>query len=147
MALLRLAGEPVGGGRPAMDSVLRAARAGDPAAIAAIDHVGHWLGVGLAGLVNIFDPRLIVLGGRFARLAPHLSATIESALDRRALAAPRELVRVVPAALGEDAPLLGAAELALEPLIDDPAAWLGPRSERGAAGRSTSMTGAWGVVA
>ena len=35
--------------------------------------------------------------------------------------------------LGEDAPLLGAAELAFEPLLDDPAAWLGPRS--GAAAR------------
>jgi predicted NBD/HSP70 family sugar kinase len=147
IAFLRLAGQPITGGRPAVDAVLRAARAGDPAAIAAIDHLGHWIGVGLAGLVNIFDPRLIVLGGRFARLAPHVGATIESALDRRSLAAPRELVRVVPAALGEDAPLLGAAELAMEPLIDDPAAWLGPRSERDEGGASTPINGAWRVVA
>ena len=79
-------------------------------------------------LVNVFDPRLIVLGGRFARLAPYVGASIEAELDRRALAAPRTLVRVVPAMLGEDAPLLGAAERAIEPLLADPAAWLGPRS-------------------
>jgi predicted NBD/HSP70 family sugar kinase len=147
IAFLRLAGQPVTGGRPAVDAALSAARSGDPRAIAAIGHVGHWLGVGLAGLVNIFDPRLIVLGGRFARLAPHVGATIESVLDRRALAAPRELVRVVPSALGEDAPLLGAAELAMERLLEDPAAWLGSRSEPGEGGRSTPINGAWRVVA
>ncbi len=48
-------------------------------------------------------------------------------LDRLALPAPRGSVRVVPATLGVDAPLLGAAELAFEPLLADPAAWLGPR--------------------
>jgi hypothetical protein len=42
----------------------------------------------------------------------------------------------VPATLGEDAPLLGAAELALEPLLADPAAWLQPRS--GLADRATA---------
>jgi len=48
-------------------------------------------------------------------------------LDRRALSAPRRLVRVVPAMLGVDAPVLGAAELALEPLLADPAAWMASR--------------------
>jgi hypothetical protein len=37
-------------------------------------------------------------------------------------------VTVVPAQLGEEASLLGAAELAFEPFLSDPAAWLGPRS-------------------
>lgn len=123
-ALLRLAGRSAGSGRAGVDAVLAAAEAGEPAATAALDHVGHWLGVGLAGLVNIFNPRLIVLGGRFARLAPNVTATIELELDRRALGASRGLVRVLPAELGEDAPLLGAAELAFERLLDDPAAWL-----------------------
>ena len=85
--------------------------------------VGRWLGVGLAGLVNILNPRLIVLGGLFGRIYPFVAA-LEDELDRRALAAPRRLVRVVPATLGEDAPLLGAAELAFEPLLADPAGWL-----------------------
>jgi predicted NBD/HSP70 family sugar kinase len=146
-ALLRLAGQPVGGGRSAVDAVLRAAEVGDPTALAAIEHVGHWLGVGLAGLVNIFDPRLVVLGGRFARLAPYVGATVEAELDRRALAAPRKLVRVVPAALGEDAPLLGAAELAIEALIADPAAWLGPRTRDTERGSTSAMNGDWRVVA
>ena len=122
--LLRLAGRSADSGRAGIDAVLAAAAAGDPTVTAAIDHVAHWLGLGLAGLVNIFDPSLIVLGGRFARLAPYVSATIALELDRRALVAPRELVRIVPAALGDDAPLLGAAELAMEPLLGNPATWL-----------------------
>lgn len=123
-ALLRLAGRHPGGGRGEVEAVLREAEAGSPAALSALDHVGRWMGVGLAGLVNIFNPELVVLGGIFGRILPFVSRTLEDELDRRALPAPRTLVRVVPATLGMDAPLLGAAELALEPLLADPAAWM-----------------------
>lgn len=126
-ALLRLAGHPPGGGRGEVDAVLREAEAGSPSALSALDHVGRWLGVGLAGLVNVLNPQLVVLGGLFGRIHPFVSRTLEDELDRRALSAPRRLVRVVPATLGVDAPLLGAAELALEPLLADPAAWMASR--------------------
>ena len=77
--------------------------------------------------MNILNPRLVVLGGLFSRIHPFVGPRVEEALDRRALAAPRRLVSVVPAALGVDAPLLGAAEMAFEALLTDPVAWLGPR--------------------
>jgi len=127
--LLRLAGHPPDGGREGVDAVLREAEAGMPAAIAALEHVGRWLGIGLAGLVNVLDPRLIVLGGRFGRIYPYVVETVERELDRRALAAPRGLVRIVPSSLDIDASLLGAAELAFEPFLVDPANWLGSRTE------------------
>jgi predicted NBD/HSP70 family sugar kinase len=126
-ALLRLAGHPSAGGRAAVDAVLAEAAAGSPSALAALAHVGRWLGIGLAGLVNVLDPRLVVLGGLFGRIHPFVRDALEHELDRRALAAPRALVRVVPARLGADAPLLGAAELALEPLLVDPAIRVGSR--------------------
>ena len=126
-ALLRLAGRAPGGGRGEVDAVLREAEAGSPAALSALDHVGRWLGVGLAGFVNLLNPQLVVLGGVFGRMHPFVARTLEEELDRRALAAPRRLVRIVPATLGADAPLLGAAELALEPLLADPAGWMGAR--------------------
>jgi len=126
-ALLRLAGRPGAGGRAAVDAVLAEAGAGEPAARAALDEVGRWLGIGLAGLVNIFNPRLVVLGGLFGRIHPFVAVTVEGELDRRALPGPRALVRVVPAGLGVDAPLLGAAELALEPLLADPTSRATPR--------------------
>jgi predicted NBD/HSP70 family sugar kinase len=127
-ALLRRAGHPVdGGGRAAVDAVLAEASAGVPRAREALAEVGRWLGTGLAGLVNIFNPELVVLGGLLGRIHPYVAATVAAEVHRRALPAPRELVRIVPASLGVDAPLLGAAELAFEPLLADPAAWLGAR--------------------
>jgi predicted NBD/HSP70 family sugar kinase len=96
-------------------------------ALSALDDVGRWLGIGLAGLVNVLNPQLIVLGGLFGRIHPHVAGTLERELDRRVLPAARRLVRVVPATLGVDAPLLGAAELAFEPLLADPAKRLRPR--------------------
>ena len=132
-ALLTRAGRSPDGGRAEVDAVLRDAAAGSPAAMNALNNVGRWLGVGLAGLVNVLNPELIVLGGQFGRIHPHVSATLRAELDRMTLEASREFVRVVPATLGVDAPLLGAAELAFEPLLADPAAWAPAREPVAAA--------------
>lgn len=121
--LLVRAGEPPDAGRAGLERVIARAAAGDRVAQAAIDELGRWLGVGIAGLVNVLNPSLVVLGGRFARLHPLVSAMVDAELGRRALAAPRGLVRIVPGSLGMDAALLGAAELALEPILADPAGW------------------------
>jgi predicted NBD/HSP70 family sugar kinase len=122
-ALLALAGLPPDAGRPGVDRVLAEARAGSPAALAALDHVGRWLGIGIAGLVNIFNPRLVVLGGIHGRILPAVRPALETELGRRALPGPRSMASVVAAALGADAPLIGAAELAFEPLLADPAVY------------------------
>ena len=88
-----------------------------------LGYVGRWLGIGLGGLVNILNPRIIVLGGPHGRIHPFVRDILEAELAAHSLPAPRAQVRVVPAALGIDAPLVGAAELAFEPLLADPAAW------------------------
>ncbi len=126
-ALLVRAGLLPGGGRAAVDAVLREAAAGSATAQAALDDVGTWLGLGLASLVNLLNPQLVVLGGRFGRMYPFVTRALHAELDRRTLPAARSLVTVIPTALGVDGPLLGAAELALEPLLAEPAHWIGPR--------------------
>ena len=123
-AILRRAALPGSGGRRAVDRVVRAAADGDPAAVAALAATGRWLGLGLAGLVNVLNPRLIVLGGLFGRIHPYVAEEIDRALRSRSLAPPVERLSVVPSALGVDAPLLGAAEHAFQPLLDDPAGWV-----------------------
>ncbi len=124
-ALLLRAGRPVDGGRAAVEEVIEAARRGDADAVAAMQQLGEWLGVGLSALVNIFNPTLVVLGGLFERMHPFMIDRVDLALDEHALAPSRELVSLVPGRLGADAPVLGAAELAVEPLLADPASRLG----------------------
>jgi len=127
-ALLRRAGRPASGGRTAVDAVIAEAEAGSATALGALSETGQWLGIGLAGLVNLFNPTLVVLGGVFGRMAPLVADAVEETLDRRALPAPREMVRVVPTSLGGEATLIGASETAFEPFLVDPAAWLSPRA-------------------
>jgi predicted NBD/HSP70 family sugar kinase len=127
-ALLLRAGHAPAGGRGEVDEVLREAADGAPSALRAFDTIGRWLGYGLATLINVFNPRLIVLGGTFGRSYPYTGATIGAELERLALRGSRELVEVVPATLGMDAPLLGAAELAFEPLLVNPQGWSAARA-------------------
>jgi predicted NBD/HSP70 family sugar kinase len=119
-ALLTRAGYPRDAGRAGVDLVLQKASEASVGELAAVEHIGRWLGFGLAGLVNVLNPRLVVLGGHFGRLFPFVEPTVRDELGRRGLAAPRALVQILPAVLGVDAPLLGGAELAFEPLLADP---------------------------
>ena len=126
-AILRRAGLSPEGGHEAVDAVLAAAQRGEPAALAAFAETGRWLGIGLAGVINVLNPELVLLGGGLTASYPFVRASLEAELDRRVLRAARGMVRVMPTSLGVDAPLRGAAELAFEPLLNDPAAWLQPR--------------------
>jgi predicted NBD/HSP70 family sugar kinase len=125
-ALLVRAGHHADAGSEGVDAVIADAAAGSRHALDALDSVGGWLGVGLAGLVNVFNPQVVVLGGLFARIYEFVEERLGAELARLALPMSRDVVRVVPAALGVDAPLLGAAELAFEPLLSDPAVWIRP---------------------
>jgi predicted NBD/HSP70 family sugar kinase len=126
-SLLTRAGRAATGGRAAVATLLADAEAGSTEALDALEETGRWIGIGLAGLVNVLDPKLVVFGGLFGRIYPFVSQIVEGELDGRALAAPRRLVRIVPSKLGVEASLLGAAELAMEPLLADPARWMRPR--------------------
>ena len=132
-ALLRHAGRAPDAGPDEVDDVLRLAAEGDATALSALHQIGRWLGIGLVGLVNLLNPRVIVLGGLFARVHPFIDRALDAQLDGMALSGPRRVVRVAPAALGLDALIIGAAELALEPYLADPAGWLGPRAQLAAA--------------
>lgn len=126
-ALLIAAGRPPHGGPEAVEQLIADARAGDAGAMAAMHGIGDWLGVGIGAVVNAFNPRLVILGGLFARIHPWVAAAIERRLQASSLAASRELVKVVPSTLGPESTLLGAGELAFEPFLTDPAAWLTAR--------------------
>ncbi len=126
-ALLRKAGRPADEGTAGVEAVVRDAAAGDAPALAALADVGRWIGRGLAGLVNALNPRLVVFGGLFEQLYPFIEDVVAEELGRCALRASLDVLTLAPAALGDDARILGAAELAFEPFLSDPARWLRPR--------------------
>ena len=102
-----------------VSGVIAAAAAGDRAARAALRRVGDWLGIGVANLVNLFNPEVVVFGGVLRDVFPEVREQVEQALGL-ALTAPREQVRLVLPALGADSVIIGAAEVAFGPLLDDP---------------------------
>lgn len=116
-AVVRAAG--LGGDQDEVADVIAAAAAGNRKAQEAVDEVGEWLGIGLANLVNLFNPEVIVLGGHLRLLFPLVSGTVYRRVHY-ALPASREQVRVEIPALNGDSTLLGAAEIAFEDLLADP---------------------------
>lgn len=91
----------------------------------ALRATGTALGQGLASLVNAFNPRMVILGGYFRSLYLLVGREVDAGLAERALPAPLESVTLALPGLGADSSLLGAAEIALEPLFVDPVAALG----------------------
>jgi predicted NBD/HSP70 family sugar kinase len=75
--------------------------------------------------VNAFNPELVVLGGYFGSLYNLVRDEIDTGLAERALPAALESVTLAVPGLGSDSVLLGAAEMALEPLFVDPVSALG----------------------
>ncbi len=89
-----------------------AVRDPDGPAAQAITRTGECLGFGLAGLANALDPDLIVVGGGLAALGDTLLDPARRILRRYALPGPARCP-VVPAALGADAAIVGAAALGM----------------------------------
>ncbi|WP_088320489.1 ROK family transcriptional regulator [Kineosporia sp. R_H_3] len=103
----------------------------------ALDGVAHHVGLGLATIVNIINPRLVIIGGLLRELFPSNAAAVRASLDAAALTATAEQVTLVTPELGGDAVLVGASELAWQDVLDDPAGTL-RRNRRLAPTRSMS---------
>ena len=105
------------------DGLEAALRTGGPEAMAEVHRQLDFLGVALRNAINIFNPGRVVLGGFLAALVSVDGAYLEGIVRRQPLAASREGVTVVPAELGRDILMIGAAELAFAGLLADPASF------------------------
>ena len=79
----------------------QAADDGDPEAVRLWAAVGMRLGMGLALLVDLLNPDVIVLGGIYSRQVARLEPAMRAALEREALAVSLQVCRIAPSALGE----------------------------------------------
>ncbi|HVV30505.1 MAG TPA: ROK family protein [Mycobacteriales bacterium] len=86
---------------------------GHPVAQAALARAGHALGVAIAGATHLLDLEVVTVGGGLSQAGPLLFDPLEEAFRRHARMQFARDVRVVPAALGQEAGLVGAAALVL----------------------------------
>jgi predicted NBD/HSP70 family sugar kinase len=122
-AILVACGRPPDAGRVGLREVFAAATRGEPTAVAGLHEIVVWLARGLASLVNVLDTELVILGGTLAGLLPAAGPRLKAELASLTTLTSRHPVPVVASGLGEDSAMVGAAELAFEPLIANP---LGP---------------------
>jgi glucokinase len=91
-----------------------AADAGDPLALQLWSDIGLKLGVGLSNVVWLLNPHRIVIGGGVAKAGDRLLGKIRNTIRERTEKTFWEHLEIVPATLGNDAGIIGAAALALE---------------------------------
>ena len=111
----------LGGGRPEgieAPEVTIAAREGDPAAIDCFNEIGAWLGQGLADLAATLDPGCFVIGGGVSDAGELLLAPARAVFEARLTGSgARPVAEVRLAELGNEAGLVGAADLARQGLL------------------------------
>ena len=100
--------------------VTELAHSGDQAALEVVAEIGRRLGYGLVGVVNIFNPEVIVIGGGAVRAGELLLEPARRVVAERALPPAREAVRIVAAHFGDESGMLGAAMMALDLLGEEP---------------------------
>jgi glucokinase len=96
--------------------ISEAAAAGDAVALEVWAEIGYWLGVGCVTCINFVDPEVIVIGGQIAKAGAPLFDAIQRTVRARQRLNPWPVERIVPAALGEDAGIIGSAAGVLQAL-------------------------------
>ncbi|HLY49167.1 MAG TPA: ROK family protein [Solirubrobacteraceae bacterium] len=89
---------------------------GDPAALEVLELIGSRLGVAIANFVNIFNPQMVVIGGGVMAAGEFLLRPAREVVAARALRPSRDEVRIVTAAFGVEAGMVGAGAFALDGL-------------------------------
>ena len=99
------------------EQVYLAAREGEAAARRVMKDMGRMLGIGIANLINIFNPQMIVIGGGVKDAWELFIGATHEEIMRRAFRVPAERTEIVPSLLGDDAGMVGAAAVALQKIV------------------------------
>jgi len=97
---------------PAM--IAEAAAQGDQVALEVMEETGYFVGIGIANAINFLNPEMVVVGGGISQAGAVLWDPIMRTVRANALREALEVCRVVPAALGDDAGIMGGVVLVLQ---------------------------------
>jgi len=94
---------------PAM--IARAANDGDLLAREVLEETGMWVGLGVSNLIQLYNPEVVIIGGGISQAGDILFGPIQRTVNARAHMVPANTTCIVPAALGDDAGIVGGAVL------------------------------------
>lgn len=97
--------------------ILKAAEKEDHFAIEILSKVGHYLGKGIAILIHMYNPEMIIIGGKMAKAGQYLTDSIKQTLNIRTISMIRQDTKIVTSELGEKASVLGATSLAMQRIL------------------------------
>ncbi len=107
--------------------VVEAARAGDEVCRRALRETAEWLGIGIANLVNLLNPEVVVLGGILSLAGEFVMPVVERVVTERALRWPAESAKLLVAGYGPDAAVMGGVATVYERVLSNPGASLRAR--------------------
>lgn len=133
-ALVRAAREAIGRGELSspvntVDELLSQAREGNPAARGIFANAGRLLGLGVANLINLFDPKKIIISGEGTRVGNFLFAPMKESIRENTMPGLIDPLTVEIAVWGDDAWARGAAGLVLREVFESPIHKRSPSSE------------------
>ena len=100
--------------------VVEAAKSGDAITLRALEETGLYLGIGIANLINTFNPALVVFGGTLSQAADFLLPSIQRVVAERSMPWPREAAQILVAAHRFDSCVMGGVALVLHDMLSHP---------------------------
>lgn len=118
--------EATGGDLTRLDitRIVQAAQAGDAVAREALEETGVWLGIGMAGLINVLNPQRVVFGGPLSQAHEFLLPVIYRTVAQRAWDWTHDQAQIVLAEHGRDATVFGGVASVYRAVLNDPRIWL-----------------------
>jgi N-acetylglucosamine repressor len=99
------------------DIILSAAQKGDQYAIGLLSEIGEHLGKGMAALIHLFNPELIIIGGELSRAGNYITDPIQQNLNKYTIAKIRKDTKISISELGENAGIMGTLALVMDKIF------------------------------
>ncbi|MDB4866373.1 MAG: family transcriptional regulator [Cohnella sp.] len=101
-----------------LDSLLAAAEAGREEVLALLEEIGEFLGIGIANIVNVFNPDAVIIGNRMSQARPWIETSLRRTVVQRTLGFHLRNVQLLFAELGARSAMMGAAQMAIAGFFD-----------------------------
>jgi N-acetylglucosamine repressor len=98
--------------------ILEAAQKGDQFAIGLLSQIGEHLGKGIAILIHLFNPELIIIGGELSKAGNYITDPIQQNLNKYTIAKIRKDTHIINSELGENAGIMGTIALVMDKIFE-----------------------------